>query len=165
MSAPVHWRACGRGGLGSPATQLMRAVRPPPPGWENDPRWLRPARIEGLSIPDESATTGRDTLSRTEISPISRSVKQAWLVYPGRWRGLRSLRGGIFDNRPGYESLERQVFAGFEVGGASVAGAFWPAQWPSVSLRVSRRRQAGQSRVVGFGVAGVAERGLTNACS
>ena len=30
----VHRRACGRRGLGSAATQLMRAVRLPPPGGE-----------------------------------------------------------------------------------------------------------------------------------
>ncbi len=32
MPASVHRRTCGQCGLGSPATQLMRAVRLPPPG-------------------------------------------------------------------------------------------------------------------------------------
>ena len=35
----VHRLAVGRCGLGSPATQLMRAVRPPPPGEASIPSW------------------------------------------------------------------------------------------------------------------------------
>ena len=34
MAVSVHRRVVGRNGLGSPATQLMRAVRLPPPGGE-----------------------------------------------------------------------------------------------------------------------------------
>ena len=39
MPVSVHRRVVGRHGLGSPATQLMRAVRPPPPGEASKPSW------------------------------------------------------------------------------------------------------------------------------
>jgi len=58
----VHRRACGRCGLGSPATQLMRAVRPPPPGEVSKPSWWVVVR----RLPDwlAKAISGRNAASR-----------------------------------------------------------------------------------------------------
>ncbi len=44
MPASVHRRVVGRVGLGSAATQLMRAVRPPPPGEVSRQSWWVVAR-------------------------------------------------------------------------------------------------------------------------
>jgi len=165
MPASVHRRAVGRCGLGSPATQLMRAVRPQPPGWEIGPSWLRPA----------SAGRFQPRMSRRQPAGILlRTMSSRWFAGEWRKRGWCILViGGAFglfaevSSTAGrdIQNLQRQVFAGFEVGGASVAGVFWPAQGPLVSMRARRRRLAGRSRAVGYGVAGVAQRGLTNACS
>ena len=56
MAGSVHRRAFGRHGLGSPATQLMRAVRPPPPGGvaelclRHTASWAAPRRRRAASI-------------------------------------------------------------------------------------------------------------------
>ena len=52
MPASVHRRVVGQGGLGSPATQLMRAVRLPPPGGLRVRRCRLPggARVSGRSM-------------------------------------------------------------------------------------------------------------------
>ena len=146
-SVSVHERAVGRVGLGSAATQLMRAVRPPPPGGEIGPCWLRLKRVRVSSTVSASPTAGRDASSRTGVisgfevggagvadeswslarllvpsrrclrqpagisrassarfSPISRSVRQSRLVYPGRLKRLRSLCERVVGGRRAIQS-------------------------------------------------------------
>ena len=62
MPVSVHRRAVGRSGLGSSATQLMRAVRPPPPGEVSKPSWwVVVRRLPGWLA---KAISGRNAASR-----------------------------------------------------------------------------------------------------
>ena len=186
MPASVHRRAVGRRGLGSPATQLMRAVRLPPPGggaklmyrkcqWEfvasESGRFERSTGqvVVGLRAGCKSSGDAAVATSRSRFRAGALRVDLAASSSRPNQRG-KLPRGGA-------------RLAGVLANGsrAVVAPLLQSSSWPMalpLRVRTSRRpcvlaaSRASESsvadrcsRVVGFGLAGDEERSLTNACS
>ena len=124
MVASVHRRACGQGGLGSPATQLMRAV-----SWHDNAEVSSPG--DGESISRCRADSGRH--SAGFVAELG-SAKCGWLAESGLARvptsqsrhraGVvseqsRSLSGGAKAELKvaGPHAAQRQVVADARAGG------------------------------------------------
>ncbi len=186
MSGSVHRCASGWRGLGSPATQLMRAVRLPPPGGEAKLMYRKCRRESVACESGRSERSARRVVVGLRAGCLS-SGNAALASSRSRYRaGTLRVDLAASSSRPSRRGKSPRVGAQpvgvlANVSWAVVAPLVQSSSWPMALLlrvRTSRRpcvlaaSRASESsvagrctRVVGFGSAGAAQRSLTNACS